>query len=173
MEPFVCRSDAGLGQDNGIRDNAALPVLQRRGGSGGPGSAEPGDAEPRPGADSAASPRGSAAPAPREHRGPPRGGLGALGLCPGRGPCPRGVPGGGSPSPRCVPGRGSVPARGSIPARPSPAKGGSGRRDKPETPVPAGLALGIFPGSPFLRQEASGKAQVSVRSWGNREGAVI
>lgn len=37
-----------------------------------------------------------------------------------------------------------MPARGSIPARPSPAKGGSGRRDKPETPVPAGLALGIF-----------------------------
>lgn len=37
MEPFVCRSDAGLGQDNGIRDNAALPVLQRRGGSGGAG----------------------------------------------------------------------------------------------------------------------------------------
>lgn len=34
MEPFVCRSDAGLGQDNGIRDNAALPVLQRRGGRG-------------------------------------------------------------------------------------------------------------------------------------------
>lgn len=183
MEPFVCRSDAGLGQDNGIRDNAALPVLQRR---GGPGSPEPSRA-PAGGGFSGIAPRQRSAVPGRARGNPSRG----LGLSPGRGPCAGAEPGEGSLPWGCarrgLPALGgALPARrlclggarclpgGSIPARPSPEKGGSGEGGiswRPQSPRRAGA--GDFPGSPFLPREASGKGQVWVRSWGSGEGAVI
>lgn len=90
---------------------------------------------------------------PPDSTGDPRSGARCPGAVPGEGSLPWGCARRGSPSPGAVPRRGSVPSRAFHPRPPQPGEGRPRRGHQLETPIPAGLALGIFQDSLFFSRK--------------------